>query len=49
MKTLNALQMRIMVRAFKLRIKAGETFEEIAADYTRLTDDDLAAIQAALA
>lgn len=48
MKTLNALEVRIMVRAFSLRIKHGESFEEIAEDYTRLTVDDLEAIRAAL-
>lgn len=49
MKTLNALKMRIMVRAFKIRIANGEAFEDIAADYPALTTDDLAAIQEALA
>lgn len=48
MKTLNALKLRIMVRAFKVRISSGESFEEIAEDYPRLTVDDLAAIRAAL-
>ena len=31
MKTLNALKLRIMTRAFKIRIAAGEVFEDIAA------------------
>lgn len=49
MKTLSALKLRIMVRAFKLRItNRGESFEEIAEDYPRLTVDDLEAIRAAL-
>lgn len=48
MKTLNALKLRIMVRAFKVRIANGEAFEEIAEDYPRLTVDDLEAIRAAL-
>lgn len=48
MKTLNALKLRIMVRAFEVRIKRGENFAEIAEDYPRLTVDDLEAIQAAL-
>ena len=48
MKTLNALKLRIMVRAFKVRIANGESFEEISEDYPRLTVDDLAAIRAAL-
>ena len=48
MKTLNTLKLKIMVRAFKIRIKNGEAFEEIAEDYPRLTVDDLEAIRAAL-
>lgn len=49
MKTLSALKLRIMVRAFRIRIAGGEAFEDIAADYPALTTDDLAAIQEALA
>ena len=48
MKTLNALKTRIMTRAFKIRIAAGEVFEVIAADYPALTTDDLEAIKAEL-
>lgn len=48
MKTLNALKLRIMVRAFRIRIANGETFEAIAADYPALTTDDLGAIREAL-
>lgn len=48
MKTLNSLKMRIMVRAFRIRIKNGEEFEDIAADYPALTTDDLEAIRNAL-
>lgn len=48
MKTLNNLKLRIMVRAFRIRMNNGETFEEIAADYPSLTTDDLEAIQAGL-
>ena len=47
MKTLNALKL-IMIRAFKIRIKNGEEFEDIAADYPALTVDDLEAIREAL-
>lgn len=46
--TLNALKLKIMVRAFKIRIANGEEFAEIAADYPALTVDDLDAIRAAL-
>lgn len=49
MKTLNNLKLRIMVRAFRIRLTAaGEAFEDIAADYPALTTDDLEAIKAAL-
>lgn len=45
MKTLNALKLRIMVRAFRIRLNNGEAFEKIAADYPALTTDDLEAIR----
>ena len=48
MQTLNPLKLRIMVRAFRIRIKNGEAFEDIAADYPALTTDDLEAIRGAL-
>lgn len=48
MKTLNNLKLRIMVRAFCIRIGNGESFEDIAADYPVLTTDDLEAIRTAL-
>lgn len=48
MQTLNALRLRIMVRAFKIRMASGESFEDIAADYPALTVDDLEDIRAAL-
>ena len=48
MKTLNSLKLIIMVRAFRIRFKNGEVFEDIAADYPALTADDLGAIRAAL-
>ncbi len=48
MKTLNTIKMKIMVRAFRIRIKNGEDFADIAADYLALTADDLDAIRDAL-
>lgn len=48
MKTLNNLKLRIMTRAFRIRLNNGEAFEAIAADYPALTTDDLEAIQKAL-
>ena len=48
MKTLNTLKLKIMVRAFRIRIKNGEVFEDIAADYPALTMDDIEAIREAM-
>lgn len=49
MKTLNSnLKLRIMTRAFRIRLNNGESFEDIAADYPALTTDDLEAIKEAL-
>ena len=48
MKTLNTLKLKIMVRAFRIRIKTGEVFEDIAADYPALTTDDIEAIREAM-
>ena len=48
MKTLNTIKMKIMVRAFRIRIRNGEDFTDIAADYPALTADDLDAIRDAL-
>ena len=48
MKTLNALKLRIMVRAFRIRLANGESFEDSAADYPVMTTDDLEAIREAL-
>lgn len=48
MKTLSGIKLKIMVRAFRIRIKNGEAFEDIASDYPALTTDDLEAIREAL-
>lgn len=48
MKTLSTFKLKIMVRAFRIRIKNGEVFEDIAVDYPALTTDDLEAIRKAL-
>ena len=45
MKTLSALKLKIMVWAFRIRIKNGEVFSDIAADYPALTADDLDVIR----
>ena len=42
MKTLSGIKLKIMVRAFRIRIKNGEAFEDIAADYPALTTDVIA-------
>ena len=48
MNTLNALKLKLMVRAFKIRIKNGADFADISADYPTLTTDDLESIREAL-
>ena len=48
MQTLSGIKLKIMVRTFRIRIKNGEVFEDIAADYPALTTDDLEAIKEAL-
>ena len=48
MMTLSEIKLKIMVRAFRIRIKNGEVFEDIAVDYPALTTDDLEAIREAL-
>ena len=48
MQTLNTLKLKIMVRAFRIRIKNGEDFADIAADYPALTTEDLESIREAL-
>lgn len=45
MKTLSGIKLKIMVRAFRIRIKNGESIEDIAEDYPALTTDDLEAIK----
>lgn len=48
MKTISGIKLKIMVRAFRIRIKNGEAFEDIVADYPALTTDDMEAIREAL-
>ena len=48
MTTWNAWKLRIMTRAFRVRIANGEDFAESAADYPALTTDDLEASREAL-
>lgn len=48
MKTLNNLKLRIMVRAFRIRLNNGEAFEATAAVHPALTADDLEAIHVQL-
>lgn len=45
---MNTLKLKIMIRAFRIRIKNGESFEDIATDYPALTADDLEDIREAL-
>ena len=37
--------LNIYVRTFRRRMEAGETFEEILASYTRLTDEQVQEIK----
>lgn len=41
-------QLKLMVNVFRRRINHGETFEEIAESYPKLTAEDLEQIRAAL-
>lgn len=41
-------QLKLMVNVFRRRINQGETFEEIAENYPKLTTEDLEQIRAAL-
>ncbi len=41
-------KLKLMINVFRRRMAAGETFEEVAADYPKLTDEDLEQIRAAL-
>lgn len=41
-------QLKLMVNVFRRRINRGETFEEIAENYPKLTAEDLEQIRVAL-
>ena len=41
--------LKIYVRVFERRLKAGESFEEIVMDYPRLTEKEVAELKDALA
>ena len=41
-------KLRLMVAVFTRRMANGETFEEVAADYPKLTAENLEQIRAAL-
>ena len=41
--------LKIYVRVFKRRMDAGESFEDIAADYPKLADQEIEDIKEALA
>lgn len=38
-------KLKLMVSVFRRRMANGETFEEIAADYPKLTEEDLQQIR----
>ena len=41
-------KLKLMVSVFRRRMEAGETCEEILADYPKLTENDIAQLRAAL-
>lgn len=41
-------KLKLMVSVFRRRMEAGETFEEILADYPKLTENDIAQLRTAL-
>ena len=41
-------KLKLMVSVFARGMAAGETFDEVAADYPKLTDEDLEQIRNAL-
>lgn len=45
---MNQLKLRIMISAFKIRIRRREAFEDVAGSYTALTRDEIEAIREAL-
>lgn len=45
METLSGIKLRIMIRAFQIRLNKGEKFEEIAKDYPKLNDNDFETIK----
>lgn len=42
---LSKIKLKIMIKAFPIRLNAGESFDEIAEIYPALTADDLAEIR----
>lgn len=38
---MNAMQLKIILRAVKIRMAAGEELEDILASYTKLTEEDI--------
>lgn len=41
-------KLKLMVSVFRRRMEAGETFEEILADYPKLTENDITQLRTAL-
>ena len=44
---LSKIKLKIMIKAFRIRLDAGENFDEIAESYPAQTADDLAGIYVA--
>ena len=45
---MSKIKLRIMISAFKIRIRRGEAFEDVAGSYPALTGAEIEAIQEAL-
>lgn len=45
---MTGIKLKIMVSAVKIRMKSGESLEEILQSYTALTDEDKESIRAAV-
>ena len=42
---MNAIQLKIILRAVKIRMAAGEELEDILASYTKLTEEEIEEIK----
>jgi uncharacterized protein (DUF433 family) len=45
---MSAAKLKLMVSVFKRRMDAGETFDEVLANYPKLTENDIAQLRETL-